>query len=255
MYCAHHAGIESSELDWRLQAALLKFLESKWEEPDEGIWEVRGDRQQFTHSKMMAWVAFDRGVKLIEECNCAAGEHLERWRKVRDQIHEQVCAQGYSAKKKAFTQFYGSEDLDASLLMMPLVGFLPATDERVRNTIEAVERELMEGGFVLRYRPEANVDGLPGGEGVFLLCTFWLADCLHLIGRTEDARALFERLIALRNDLGLLSEQYDPHARRQLGNFPQAFSHVALVNTARILSRNAAPEESAFRTRRSGQGA
>jgi GH15 family glucan-1,4-alpha-glucosidase len=258
MYCAHRAGIESSELDWRLQAALLKFLESKWEEPDEGIWEVRGGRQQFTHSKMMAWVAFDRGVKLIEECDCAAGEHLERWRKVRDRIHGQVCALGYNVKKKAFTQFYGSEELDASLLMMPLVGFLPATDERVRNTIEAVERELMEGGFVLRYRPQANVDGLPGGEGVFLLCTFWLADCLHLVGRTEDARALFERLLALRNDLGLLSEQYDPHARRQLGNFPQAFSHVALVNTARILGRNTEPGKrgiDALRTRRSGQGA
>ena len=174
-------------------------------------------------------------MKLIEQCNCAARDHLERWRKIRDEIHAQVCAQGYNAEKKAFTQFYGSEELDASLLMMPLVGFLPATDERVRNTIEAVERELMEGGFVLRYRPDANVDGLPGTEGVFLLCTFWLADCLHLIGRTEDARNLFERLLALRNDVGLLSEQYDPHAKRQLGNFPQAFSHVALVNTANIL--------------------
>jgi GH15 family glucan-1,4-alpha-glucosidase len=242
MYLAHRAGIESSELDWRLQAALLNFLESKWKEPDEGIWEVRGSQRQFTHSKMMAWVAFDRGVKLIEQCNCAGGEHLERWRKIRDEIHGQVCAQGYHSTKKAFTQFYGSEELDASLLMMPLVGFLPATDERVRNTIEAVERELMEGGFILRYRArENNVDGLPGTEGAFLLCTFWLADCLHLLGRTEDARALFERLLALRNDVGLLSEQYDPRAKRQLGNFPQAFSHVALVNTARILSGNNAP--------------
>jgi len=241
MYRAHHAGIESSEIDWRLQAALINFLESKWQEPDEGIWEVRGDRQQFTHSKMMAWVAFDRAVKLIEECNCPGHQHLERWRKIRDEIHAQVCAQGYNAKKKAFTQFYGSEELDASLLMMPLVGFLPATDERVRQTIEAVERELMEDGFVLRYRPQANnVDGLPGSEGVFLLCSFWLADCLHLLGRTEDARALFERLLALRNDVGLLSEQYDPRAKRQLGNFPQAFSHTALVNTARILSGNGA---------------
>ena len=236
MYCAHNAGIESSELDWRLQAALLKFLESKWEEPDEGIWEVRGGRRQFTHSKMMAWVAFDRGVKLIEECNCAAGDNLERWRKIRDEIHAQVCAQGYNAAKKAFTQFYGSDRLDASLLMMPLVGFLPARDERVVSTVEAIQRELMEDGLILRYRPEGNVDGLPGGEGAFLLCTFWLVDCLHLIGRTEEARALFERLLALRNDLGLLSEQYDPRAKRQLGNFPQAFSHVALVNTARILS-------------------
>jgi len=236
MYRAHTAGIETNETDWKLQAALINFLETKWEEPDEGIWEVRGGRQHFTHSKMMAWVAFDRAIKLIEQCNCKDGDNLERWRKVRDEIHAQVCAQGYNETKKAFTQFYGSNELDASLLMMPLVGFLPATDERVRNTIEAVERELMEGGFVLRYRPQANnVDGLPGSEGVFLLCTFWLADCLHLIGRTKDARDLFERLLALRNDLGLLSEQYDPHAKRQLGNFPQAFSHVALVNTARIL--------------------
>ena len=240
MYRAHRAGIETNETEWNLQVALVNFLESKWEEPDEGIWEVRGGRQQFTHSKMMAWVAFDRAVKLIENCKCAARENLERWRKIRDEIHGQVCDRGYNAKKKAFTQFYGSEELDASLLMMPLVGFLPATDERVRNTIEAVERELMEGGFVLRYRArENNVDGLPGSEGVFLLCSFWLADCLHLIGRTEDARALFERLLALRNDVGLLSEQYDPRGKRQLGNFPQAFSHVALVNAARILSQGA----------------
>jgi GH15 family glucan-1,4-alpha-glucosidase len=237
MYRAHSAGLESNETDWGLQAALINSLESKWEEPDEGIWEVRGGRQQFTHSKMMAWVAFDRAVKLVEHCNCAGGDNVERWREIRDAIHEQVCAKGYNAEKKAFTQCYGSKELDASLLMMPLVGFLPATDERVRNTIEAVERELMEGGFVLRYRTEANdVDGLPGSEGVFLLCTFWLANCLHLIGRKEDARALFERLLTLRNDLGLLSEQYDPRAQRQVGNFPQAFSHVALVNTARILS-------------------
>jgi GH15 family glucan-1,4-alpha-glucosidase len=240
MYRAHRAGIESNKTDWRLQAALINFLESKWEEPDEGIWEVRGGRQQFTHSKMMAWVAFDRAVKLIEECNCAAGDNLERWRKIRDEIHGQVCARGYNAAKKAFTQFYGSERLDASLLMMPLVGFLPPEDERVVSTVEAIERELMEDGLVLRYRPEQdNVDGLPGTEGAFLLCTFWLADCLHLIGRTEDARALFERLLALRNDVGLLSEQYDPRAKRQLGNFPQAFSHVALVNSARILAGEA----------------
>jgi GH15 family glucan-1,4-alpha-glucosidase len=239
MYRAHSAGIETNETDWRMQAALVNFLETKWEEPDEGIWEVRGGRRQFTHSKMMAWVAFDRGVKLIEHCDCAADGRLERWRKIRDEIHEQVCAQGYNPTKKAFTQVYGSEELDASLLMMPLVGFLPAADERVRNTIEAVERELVEDGFVLRYRPQANdVDGLPGTEGIFLLCSFWLADCLHLIGRTEDARDLFERLLTLRNDVGLLSEQYDPRAKRQLGNFPQAFSHVALVNTARILNEN-----------------
>ncbi|MDP9003765.1 MAG: glycoside hydrolase family 15 protein [Verrucomicrobiota bacterium] len=249
MYRAHHAGIESSEIDWRLQAALINFLETKWQEPDEGIWEVRGERQHFTHSKMMAWVAFDRAVKLIEECNCAGQQHLERWRKIRDEVHAQVCARGYNAKKKAFTQFYGSEELDASLLMMPLVGFLPETDERVRHTIEAIERELMEDGFVVRYRQQTNdVDGLPGSEGVFLLCSFWLADCLHLLGRTEDARTLFDRLLALRNDVGLLSEQYDPRGKRQLGNFPQAFSHTALVNTARILSGNgASPDQQPVR--------
>lgn len=253
MYTAHRAGIETNETDWNLQAALVSFLESKWEEPDEGIWEVRGGRQQFTHSKMMAWVAFDRAVKLIEHCNCAAADRLEGWKKIRDQVHAQVCAQGYNAKKKAFTQCYGSDELDASLLMMPLVGFLPATDERVRNTIEAVERELTKGGFVLRYLTDTNdVDGLPGSEGVFLLCSFWLANCLHLLGRTEDARALFERLLTLRNDLGLLSEQYDPRAKRQLGNFPQAFSHVALVNTARILGRDTGMTP---RTRQPAQGA
>ncbi|PZR70438.1 MAG: glucoamylase [Chthoniobacterales bacterium] len=237
MYRAHEAGIETNETDWRMQVALVNFLESKWEQPDEGIWEVRGGRQQFTHSKMMAWVAFDRAVKLIEQCHCAGGDHLERWRKIRDEIHAQVCAQGYDAEKKAFTQYYGSKHLDASLLMMPLVGFLPATDERVRNTIEAIERELMQDGFVLRYLPQANqVDGLPGTEGVFLPCSFWLANCLHLLGRKSEARELFERLLAVRNDVGLLSEEYDPKAKRQLGNFPQAFSHVALVNAAHRLS-------------------
>ena len=235
-YVAHRAGIANNEADWHLQIQLMKFLETKWREPDEGIWEVRGGRKQFTHSKMMAWVAFDRAVKLVESCDCRAGEHLERWREVRDEIHREVCERGYNAKKKAFTQIYGSEELDASLLMMPLMEFLPIEDERVVGTIEAIQRELMWDGFVLRYRPEeSGVDGLPGGEGVFLPCSFWLADCLHLMGRTEEARDLFQRLLDLRNDLGLLSEEYHPVAKRQLGNFPQAFTHVALVNTARIL--------------------
>ena len=215
----------------------MKFLESNWEKPDEGIWEVRGSRQHFTHSKIMAWVAFDRAVKLVKECHCVADRHLERWEKIRDQIHAEVCERGYNSEKKAFTQSYGSDAMDASILMMPLVGFLPATDERVRNTIEAVQRELMTDGFVIRYRPqEKKVDGLPGIEGVFLPCSFWLADCLHLIGKTSEARELFERLLELRNDLGLLAEEYDPRAKRQLGNFPQAFTHVALVNTAFALS-------------------
>jgi len=237
MYRAHEAGIENDETDWALQQGLMKFLESNWQKPDHGIWEVRGEPRHFTHSKMMAWLAFDQAIKLAETCNCAVAENLERWRKIRTQIHREVCERGYNAGKKAFTQYYGGETLDASMLIMPLIQFLPATDPRVIGTIEAIERELLENGFVLRYRPEEkNVDGLPGTEGVFLPCSFWLADCLHLIGRKKDARVLFERLLDVRNDLGLLSEEYSPELNRQLGNFPQAFSHVALVNTALLLS-------------------
>ena len=232
----HRAGIKMTEPDWSLMVAIMKFLESHWQEPDEGIWEVRGGRQQFTHSKMMAWLAFDRAIKLVENCGCAAYEHFDRWQKIRDQIHAEVCERGYNPKKKAFTQVYGSDALDASLLTMPLTGFLPVSDERLKGTIEAIECELMQDGFVLRYRPqETGVDGLPGNEGVFLPCSFWLADCWHLLGRKKEARELFERLLDVRNDLGLLSEEYDPRAKRQLGNFPQAFSHVALVSCARIL--------------------
>ena len=207
---------------------------------------MRGPRQQFTHSKVMAWVAFDRAVKMVEHCACSANEHLERWSHIRAQIHREVCERGYSTKQQAFTQAYGSDAMDASILMMPLVGFLPAQDERFRNTIAAVERDLMEDGLVMRYRPEEKrVDGLPGGEGVFLPCSFWLADCMQLTGRKAEARQLFERLLALRNDVGLLSEEYDPKEKRQLGNFPQAFTHVGLVNTAQALSEKpgAAPDE------------
>jgi GH15 family glucan-1,4-alpha-glucosidase len=237
MWQADRAGIKMTEPDWALMIELVKFLESHWQKPDEGIWEVRGGRQHFTHSKMMAWLAFDCAIKLVEDCGCAAGENYHRWHEIRDQIRAEVCERGYNTKKKAFTQVYGSDALDASLLTMPLVGFLPASDERVRNTVEAIERELMEDGLVLRYRPqECDVDGLPGREGVFLPCSFWLAMCWHLLGRKKEARELFERLLDLRNDLGLLSEEYDPGARRQLGNFPQAFSHVALVGCARLLS-------------------
>jgi GH15 family glucan-1,4-alpha-glucosidase len=240
MYEAHRSGIKTTEDDWALLVGLMKFLEAKWHEPDEGIWEVRGGKKHFVHSKMMAWVAFDRAVKLVETCNCAAGENLERWKKTRDEIHADVCEKGYNTNKKAFTQYYGTDALDASLLMMPMVDFLPATDERVRNTIEAIQRELVEDGFVLRYRPQQkNVDGLPGHEGVFLPCSFWLATCLHLLGKKSEARELFERLLSLRNDLGLFSEEYDPIQQRQLGNFPQAFSHLALVNTALVLSEKA----------------
>ena len=236
---AHDAGLKMSEADWRLMVALVKFLESNWQKPDEGIWEVRGGRRHFTYSKMMAWVAFDRALKIVEESDRAANEHFLRWRKIRDQIHTDVCERGYNPRKKAFTQFYGSDELDASLLIMPLTGFLPISDERVRWTVEAIERELMRDGFVLRYRPqETRVDGLPGGEGVFLPCSFWLANCWHLLGRKKEARELFERLLDVRNDVGLLSEEYDPREKRLLGNFPQAFTHVALVTTVHFLEEN-----------------
>jgi GH15 family glucan-1,4-alpha-glucosidase len=233
---AERAGLKLENAEWALMVRLIKFLESNWQKPDEGIWEVRGGRKHFTYSKMMAWVAFDRAIRLVEEFGCPGDQHCGRWQKIRDQVHAEVCERGYNIDKKAFTQYYGSDALDASLLLMPVVGFLPATDERVRSTIEAIERELMQDGFVLRYRPEEeNVDGLPGREGVFLPCSFWLAYCWHLIGRKEEARELFERLLNLRNDLGLLSEEYDPREKRQLGNFPQAFTHVALIGGAVIL--------------------
>ncbi|MEY2531628.1 MAG: hypothetical protein QOI96_1713, partial [Verrucomicrobiota bacterium] len=236
MYESHRAGLETTEADWRLQVQLMRFLESNWDKPDEGIWEVRGGRRQFTHSKMMAWVAFDRAIKLAAACQYSADENLERWKKIRDEIFLEVCERGYNKKKKAFTQFYGSDALDASVLMiLPRAGFLPASDERVRGTIDAIERELMQDGFVLRYRNDENVDGLPGREGVFLPCSFWFANALHLTGRTDEAKEMFERLLAVQNDLGLFSEEYDPIAKRQLGNFPQAFTHLALVNSARIL--------------------
>ena len=226
--------------EWNLIIELLRFLESHWQEPDEGIWEVRSGRKHFTHSKMMAWVAFDRAVRLVEECRCEAQGSISSWKKLRDKIHAEVCARGYNERRKAFTRSYGSDALDASLLMMPMVGFLPAKDERVRNTIEAIQRELMRGGFILRYQTEGkSSDGLSGSEGVFLPCSFWLANCFHLLGREEEARQLFERLLKLQNDLGLLSEEYDPKEKRQLGNLPQAFSHVSLVNSAVILSGNA----------------
>ena len=242
MYRAHQAGIKTSDDDWSLLVELMKFLESRWDKPVHGIWEVRGGPKHFTHSKIMAWKAFDSAIKLIEHCGCAAVENVERWRGLRDQIHQEVCERGYDKTRNTFTQFYGSDGLDAGLLMIPMTGFLPFSDRRVRGTIEAIERELMHDGLVLRYKPrEENVDGLPGNEGAFVPCSFWLANCLHGIGRKKDARVLFERLLRLRNDLGLLAEEYDPKAKRQLGNFPQAFSHVALVNTALILSGDRAP--------------
>jgi GH15 family glucan-1,4-alpha-glucosidase len=228
LYQARSHGLAFEPSAWALQLKLLDALEQTWAQPDEGIWEVRGGRRHFTHSKVMAWVAFDRGVRAVEEQELDGP--VERWRALRDQIHAEVCERGFDVELNSFTQSYGAKELDASLLLIPLVGFLPASDPRVRGTIEAVERELLWDGLVLRYRSTA--DGLPPGEGVFLPCSFWLCDCYELLGRHDDAHALFERLVALANDVGLLAEEYDPVAGRQLGNFPQAFTHLALVNTA-----------------------
>jgi len=220
---------------WRIDRALVDFVETAWREPDEGIWEVRGPRRHFTHSKVMAWVAMDRAIKLVERFNLEGP--VDRWRTVRDAIVEEVCVRGYNPALGAFVQFYGSTQLDASLLMIPLIGFLPVSDGRVRRTIEAIERQLSHDGFVSRYETVPEVDGLPRGEASFLLCSFWLADCLERLGRLDDACQLFERLLRVRNDVGLLAEGYDTESRQLAGNFPQAFSHIGLVNTAMNLSR------------------
>ena len=230
LYQARTAGLALEPAAWQIQVALLEHLEEAWRDPDEGIWEIRGERRHFVHSKAMAWVAFDRGVRTVESQGLDGP--AERWRAVRDEIHAEICEHGWNEQLGSFTQSYDSTELDASLLLLPLVGFLPTSDARVRGTIEAVERTLLQDGFVLRYRThETGVDGLPPGEGVFLPCSFWLVDCYELLGRHDDAHALFERLLGLANDLGLLSEEYDPAAGRMLGNFPQAFTHLALVNS------------------------
>ncbi|MFT3926680.1 MAG: glycoside hydrolase family 15 protein [Myxococcales bacterium] len=234
LHGAARAGVVPDHDEWALERELLCELETRWREPDDGIWEMRGGPRHFTHSKVMAWVAFDRGIKTAERFGLHAP--LAEWHATRRTIHDDVCARAYNPHKQAFTQVYGGHELDASLLAMPHLGFLPATDPRVRSTVEAIARELTVDGFVLRYNTERVGDGLPPGEGTFLLCTFWLADDLALLGEYGQATELFERLLSLRNDLGLLSEQYDPRTRRLLGNFPQAFSHVALVNTAFNLS-------------------
>ena len=213
---------------------VFAFLAKAWQQPDDGIWEMRGGRRHFVHSKVMAWVAVDRAVKAVERFGVDGP--VDRWRALRERIHEEVCRRGFDAARGAFVQYYGGTDLDASLLMLPVVGFLPVTDPRVVSTVAAIERELTVHGLVRRYIPAGGrVDGLPGGEGVFLPCSFWIADVLVMLGRRDEARRMFERLIALRNDVGLLAEEYDPVDRRMLGNFPQAFSHVALINTARNL--------------------
>jgi GH15 family glucan-1,4-alpha-glucosidase len=241
LYLARRVGLEPSENAWRVQQALLRFLETDWDRPDKGIWEVRGPRRNFTHSEVMAWVAMDRAVKAVERFGVEGP--VEQWRRQRKVIRNQICREGFDRELNAFVQYYGSKDLDASLLMLPLVGFLPATDPRMRGTVAAIQRRLMRDGFVDRYPTHPDVDGLPPGEGAFLLCTFWLADNLALQGHYAEAREIFGRLLALRNDVGLLSEQYDPQTRRLVGNFPQAFSHVGLVNTARNLTRVGGPAE------------
>lgn len=219
-----------TEDDFRVLCLLLRHLEKIWQEPDSGIWETRGGPQQFTYSKMMAWVAFDRATLLAEQLKYNAP--IEQWRAIRDAIHKEICAKAFNKEKNAFTQAYGSGQLDAALLLMPAVGFLPGSDPRVRGTVEAIERELMPDGLVLRYDTSKAPDGLPPGEGVFLACSFWMVGALKTIGREGDARALFEKLLELRNSVGLLSEEYDVGRKRLVGNFPQAFSHIALVNAA-----------------------
>ena len=238
LHQARRRDIAPGDESWALQRVLLADLEQRWHEPDEGIWEVRGPRRHFTHSKVMAWVAFDRGVKAVEEF--AREGAVDRWRAARDEIHAEVLDQGFDEQLGSFVQYYGSQRVDASLLTIPLFGFLPPDDARVRGTLEAVRRELLVDGFVQRYRHDEEVeqvDGLPPGEGAFFLCSFWFVDNLALLGELDEAKEMFERLVALSNDLGLLSEEYDPALGRLIGNFPQAFSHIGLVNTALLLEK------------------
>jgi len=241
MHQARTAGLGQGAPDWALQRALLLHLETQWKEPDYGIWEVRGPARHFTYSKVMTWVAFDRAVKAVEGFGLEGP--VERWRAVREAIHRDVCAHGFDAGRNTFVQSYGQKGLDASLLLLPGVGFLPAADPRVRGTVAAVEKALLRDGLLLRYDTGETDDGLPPGEGAFLACSFWLADAYTQCGRHDEAEALFARLLALRNDLGLLSEEYDVGARRLVGNFPQAFSHVALIDTALNLGHGHKPAE------------
>lgn len=237
LHLAREMGLETDPEAWRLQVSLLEYLEEHWDDLDNGLWEVRGPRRAFVHSRVMAWAGFDRAVRAVE--GYGLDGPVERWRDLRDRIHADVCARGFDADRNTFTQFYGSEGLDAALLLIGQVGFLPWDDPRVIGTVEAVQRELSQDGLLLRYHTHADdrVDGLPGSDSAFLVCSFWLVDALHGIGRRDEAVALFERLLTLRNDLGLLSEEYDVRTRRQLGNTPQAFSHVGLVNSALRLGR------------------
>jgi GH15 family glucan-1,4-alpha-glucosidase len=242
LHFARRHGMAPSDDAWQVERALLSHLESIWHLPDAGIWEMRGPPRHFTHSKVMAWVAFDRGVKAIEEFGRKGP--AARWRKQRDALHAEICLKGFDRNLGSFVQSYGSQELDAALLMLPLVGFLPIDDPRIRGTVAAIEQHLTDShGFVRRYATEASADGLPPGEGSFLLCTFWLVDNYALLGRLDDATRLFRKLLAVANDVGLLPEEYDAEHSRFLGNFPQAFSHVALINSARNLTARGGPCE------------
>jgi GH15 family glucan-1,4-alpha-glucosidase len=232
---ARSAGMPIVPQGWEIQRAMTDFLSRAWRQPDEGLWEVRGGRRHFVHSKVMVWVAFDRAVRALERYPQLDGDP-EGWRAMREEVHQEVCERGYDPARNTFTQYYGSKELDAALLLIPRVGFLPPDDPRVLGTVEAVREELEHDGLLRRYSARrTTVDGLPGDEGTFLVCSFWLADALHMAGRTDEARRLFERLVGLVNDVGLLGEEYDPATGRQLGNYPQAFSHIGLVNTALAL--------------------
>jgi GH15 family glucan-1,4-alpha-glucosidase len=238
---ARRSGLSTNESGWPVQLEFLEHLKKVWKEPDEGIWEVRGAPRHFTHSKVMAWVAYDRAIKSAETFGLEGP--LDEWRKLRDEIYEEVCAKAFDDGLGTFVQSYGSKQLDASLLLMPSIGFLPVSDPRVKGTVAAIERRLLRQGFVMRYNTEGADDGLPPGEGAFLACSFWLVDVYMLQGRVADAEQMFRRLIALRNDVGLLSEEYDLRVKRLVGNFPQAFSHMALVNSAYNLTRSEKPVE------------
>jgi GH15 family glucan-1,4-alpha-glucosidase len=234
LHAARRFGIGASDAAWALQLVLIEHLERVWREPDEGIWEVRGPRRHFVHSKLIAWAAFDRMIASARMFGLEGP--VDHWTKLRDAIHADICVNGFDAERNSFVQYYGATQVDAALLFIPIVGFLPPDDPRVRGTVAAIEHELMQDGLVCRYRTRGEVDGLPGGEGAFLACSFWLCDVYQLMGRGADAQALFKRLLGYANDLGLLAEEYDPRAGRLLGNFPQAFSHVSLINTAHALS-------------------
>ncbi|NLS08314.1 glycoside hydrolase family 15 protein, partial [Rhizobium sp. P32RR-XVIII] len=241
LHAARDAELQPQEEAWRLQKVLLDHLETAWRLPDRGIWEVRGAPRSFTHSRMMAWVAFDRAITSTERYGLEGP--VAKWRQVRQQVHGDICTNGFDANKNSFVQYYGGNTLDASLLLMPQLGFLSVDDPRIVGTIDAVERELLQGGLVKRYSTGETDDGVGGGEGAFLACSFWLADAYVLTGREQDARNLFNSLLGIRNDLGLLAEEYDIVSGRLLGNFPQAFSHIGLINTAHNLVTAGGPAQ------------